>query len=335
MRPVRFPIGTTTSIGSLPHRNRDAAVAFVLDRTPGLPASPSLPSLEPREGMLAQAAWGIRGVTVGQDGTLAVDPGRLDPDAPLGDRCMAGVPFATLRAFLAAVAARTAPIKLQLTGPVTLGLALEAAGAAPEIAFALAGRAVRARAHQLIARARASVPAAPLVVFVDEPSLVGGLSRAGSLGADRTIDLISGALAAIEPHAVSGVHCCGRTDWRVLLQAGPQVLSLPAGAGLAASAGALAGFLERGGWVAWGAVPTDGPVGESATRLWRVLSAEWRELVQAGCDPSQLRRQALVTPACGLALHDEGHADQVFTLTQAVARRLHDQLFGVDLSVGA
>ncbi len=335
MRPVRFPIGTATSIGSLPHRDRDAAVAFVLDHTPGLPASPSLPALEPREGMLAQAAWGIRGVTVAQDGTLAVDPRRLDPDAPVGDRCMAGVPFATLRAFLAAVAARTEPIKLQVTGPVTLGLALRAAGADPDVAFAVASRAVRARALQLIARAHASVPAAPLVVFVDEPSLAGGLGPAGPLGAERTIDLVSGALAAIEPHAVSGVHCCGRTDWRVLLQAGPQVLSLPAGAGITASAGALAGFLERGGWVAWGAVPTDGPVGESALRLWRALSTHWRDLVQAGCDPSRLRRQALVTPVCGLALHDEGHADQVFELTRAVARRLHDQLFGVDLSVGA
>lgn len=335
MKPLRFPIGTATSIGSLPHRNRDEAVAFVLDRTPELPASPSLPALEPREGMLAQAAWGIRGVTVGHDGSLAVDPRRLDPEAPVGDRCMAGVPFATLRTFLAAVAARTAPIKLQLTGPVTLGLALGAAGADPDVAFAVAGRAVRARALQLIARARASVPVAPLVVFVDEPGLAGGLSPSGSLGAERTIDLVSSALAAIEPHAVSGVHCCGRTDWRVLLQAGPHVLSLPGGAGIAASAGALAGFLERGGWVAWGAVPTGGPVGESASRLWRVLSTEWRELVQAGCDPSRLRRQALVTPVCGLALHDEGRADRVFALTGAVARRLHDQLFGVDLSVGA
>jgi hypothetical protein len=335
VRTITFPIGTVTSIGSLPHRDREAAVAFVLDRTPGLPASPSLPALEPREGMLAQAAWGIRGVTVGQDGTLGVDPARLDPDAPLGDRCMAGVPFATQRAFLTAVAARTAPIKLQLTGPVTLGLALRAAGADADVAFAVASRAVRARAHQLIARARASVPAAPLVVFVDEPGLVDGLSPGGSLGAERAIDLVSGALAAIEPHAVSGVHCCGRTDWRVLLQAGPHVLSLPAGAGIDGSAGALAGFLERGGYVAWGAVPTDGPVGESAARLWRVLSTQWRELVQAGCDPSRLRRQALVTPVCGLALHDEGHADQVFALTSAVARRLHDQLFGVDLSVGA
>ncbi|HEY4377770.1 MAG TPA: hypothetical protein VGM93_11455, partial [Acidimicrobiales bacterium] len=124
-------------------------------------------------------------------------------------------------------------------------------------------------------------------------------------------------------------------DWRVVLQAGPQVLSVPVGAGLTAAAGALATFLERGGWIAWGAVPTDRPIGEQPSRLWRHLSGQWCELVQAGCDPLLLRRQALITPVCGLALHDEVLARHAFSLAQAVAERLEDQVTGVRLSVGA
>ena len=173
------------------------------------------------------------------------------------------------------------------------------------------------------------------MLFVDEPGLVGGLRPDVPLSADATIDLVSSVLASIEPWAVTGLHACGPADWRVLLQTGVQVLSSPVGGGLVDHAGTLAGYLERGGWVAWGAVPTDGPVGETPARLWRELSVQWCELVQAGCDPALLRRQALVTPVCGLARHGEAQATHVLDLTRQIAERLHDQVVGVRLSVGA
>ena len=89
-------------------------------------------------------------------------------------------------------------------------------------------------------------------------------------------------------------------------------------------AGHLASFLDAGGWVAWGAVPTDRPVG-TADRYWTNLSALWCSLVGQGCDPVRLRTQALVTPACGLALHDVAQAEHVLLLTNELARRVHAQ----------
>lgn len=327
-------IGTATAIGSLPHRDPASAVAFVLEHLPELPAAPSLPRRDPRESMVAQAAWGLAGVEVRADGSLAVDPGRLEPDAPLGDPDLSGPPFATLHAFLTAIEGRTTAVKVQLTGPVTLARALVAAGAEPAVARAVAGPAVRARARALGDAVEAAAPDAPLVAFLDEPGLLGG--PAPELGdPEAVIDLLSSALATWETRAVTGVHCCGETDWKALLQAGPRILSAPVGAGLTASAGPLAAFLERGGWVAWGAVPTDRPLGDSVSHGWRELSAQWCALVQAGCDPVRIRRQALVTPACGLAQHDLPQVARVFELTQALSSRIHDQLAGVRLSVGA
>jgi len=128
---------------------------------------------------------------------------------------------------------------------------------------------------------------------------------------------------------------CGPADWRLVLQAGPGLLSLPVGADVTGSAGALATFLERGGVVAWGAVPTDGPIGEQTSRYWRQLSAQWCELVQVSCDPVLLRRQSLVTPVCGLALHELAQADHVFDLCRQIAEKIHDQVMGIRLSVGA
>jgi methionine synthase II (cobalamin-independent) len=333
---LTLPVGAPTSVGSLPHADRDAAVTFVLERTPELPAAPTLPAIEPLEAMIPQAAWGIAGVDLATDGTLSIpDPAKVDPEAPLGDAELVGRPFGSWRRFLDRVADRRDPVKLQLTGPVTLGLTLVEAGLDVGRAFAVATSAASRRARDLLDLADRSAPGVPRVVVFDEPGLVGGLRPDLPLRPDHVIDLLSGALAAVESRAVGGVHCCGPTDWRLVLQAGPQLLSLPVDAEVTASAGALGSFLERGGWVAWGAVATDGPLGEQPSRSWRRLSTQWCELVQAGCDPVLLRRQALVTPVCGLPLHDEAQTDHVFTLTRHLSEKIHDQVVGIRLSVGA
>ena len=285
--------------------------------------------------MIAQAAWGIRGVTVLPDGSLEVDERLIDSHAPLTETGIAGEPFVGLRAFLGAAAGRRAPIKLQLTGPVTLGIALHALGIDAPRAFSVAGSAVRARARALVGAAQQAAPMAPLVVFVDEPGLTAAMDATFPLDPNRTIDLVSSTLATLEHHAVTGLHCCGPADWRVVLQTGPQILSMPVGLNAAEHAGAFAGFLERGGWVAWGAVPTHGPLGATPDRLWEQLSLDWRGLTQGGCDPVLLREHALITPECGLAMHDESQADLIMSLTNQVARRLETQTKGMRLTVGA
>jgi hypothetical protein len=333
---VSLPVGLATSIGSLPHYDPGEAVDFVLRHQHGLPAAPSLPARSRAEGMIAQAACGVPGVHIEPDGSLDIDLNRLDPDAPLTDPGFASDSFVGLRAFLTAVADRRGPIKLSLTGPVTFGVALHAAGVPADVAFRVAGAATSKRARALVQYAAARVPQAQLVVFVDEPSLIGAMHPDFPIAPLDAVDLVSGTLASLERLAITGLHCCGEADWRLLAQAGSQILSLPLDGGVEASAGALAGFLEQGGWLAWGAVPTDRPIGTTVDRLWRQLSAVWCELVSnGGCEPVRLRTQAMITPACGLYRHGVPQAEQVLTFTNRLAERLHDQAIGVRLSVGA
>lgn len=323
-------------MGSLPHHDAAEAAVFVLRRHPQLPAAPQLPGRSPLEGMVAQGARGIPGVTVAPDGRLAVGPEGLDPSVPVRtpiDRVSHGGLFA----FLRAAAGRTAPVKVQLAGPVTLGLALVDAGVAPADAFAVAGTAVADHARELVALVRRSLPGSSVLAVLDEPGLI-RLSVGGvPLTADGTIDLLSGALAALESAgATTGVHCCGLTDWRLVSHAGPTLLALPAEAAVVlGGAGALAAHLERGGWIAWGAVPTDQPVGADADRLWRQLSALWGDLVRLGCDPALLRTQSLVTPACGLAGHGVSQAGLWLDLASELAGRVSDQAMATRLSIGA
>lgn len=342
-------IGLTTSIGTLPHRRAGDAVRFVLERQPGLPAVPQLPNRSPMERRLPQAAWGIGGVSVQPDGSITLDHSVLDVEAPFSDPTFSGEPYRTLQVFLRRIADRTGPAKFQLTGPVTLGLALHAAGVNANIAFAVASTVVQSRASDLLATVARKAPGVHPVVFVDEPGLRDCLDPAFPLRPDDAIDLVSAVLATLEANATTGLRCTPATfppasdvhaiDWPLVLQAGPQILavSIEAPADIVAAASAFDAFLDRGGFVAWGAVPTEGPVGlaSGVTRQWRALSALWCEMVQAGCDVTRLRTQALVTPAGGLGRHKVSQAAVLFRQVDELAQRLYDQATGIRLSVGA
>lgn len=330
-----LPFGLATSIGSLPHEDPSEAVDFVLRHQGRLPAAPSLPSHSPLEGMLAQAAAGVPGIDVADDGTFSVRVDDLDPDAPLDDASFDGDAWVGLRAFLNAVSDRSEPVKVQLTGPVTFGIALEASGVPGDLAFSVADAAVRARAAALVELLDVRLPQCDRLIMLDEPGLTGALQPTFPVSTERALDLVSGVLAQLERSAITGIHCCGPADWKLVMDAGPMVLSLPLDSEVEAAAGSLAQFLERGGWVAWGVVPTDRPVGTTPEMLWRQLSALWCRLVQEGCDAVKLRTQAMITPACGLAGHGVTQAEQVMEFCGDLAERLHDQAIGVRLSVGA
>jgi len=328
-----LPAGLSTGIGHLPHYDPGDAVEFVLRHSPQLPSAPALPARSRREGMIAQAAAGIAGVTVDDLGTLHIDHGALDPDAPLVDTEFRGDAFVGLRAFLTAVADRVGPLKVSTTGPVTLGLALHQAGIDRDLAFRIAGTVVRRRSEALMAHVLRRVPQAQLVLFLDEPAM-GSLSEPGfPIAPTDGVDLVSGALAVVEAIAVTGLHCCTTADYRLLMSVGPRILSVPVRAEVAAHAGLFGDFLERGGWMAWGAVPTDGPVGTTVDRLWRRLAVLGRGLVEDGLDPQLLLAHSIITPTCGLAQHGVTQAELVMELTSAVADRLQQQAVGFPFSV--
>lgn len=323
--------GLATSCGSLPHDDAADATELVLATLEHCPAAPTLPNLDPAEGMLGQVALGLPGVAIAPDGSLVVDdPDDFDPTAAgMGDELPARAFGATL-AFLDAIAAagrRPEVVKLQCTGPVSLGAALVAAGVAPRRAYPAANIAARQRAKALVAAAKARLaPGTPLIVVVDEPSIGAATIGRAPIGAEEAIDLVSGTLAAVEAHAVAGIHCCAPADWSLVLRAGPSLLSFPLEVAGTVRPADLGPFLENGGWVAWGAVPTDGPLGPlgggGTARLWRHLADRWHTLADGGVDPVLLRQRALVTPACGLARHDPAQAELALRLTAALGERI-------------
>ena len=327
--------GACTGVGSLPHRSVHDAAAFAL-REYDVPAIPTLPRRSPAEGMIAQALVGIGGVTLGQYGSIAVDADHLDPAAAV-ETDIGHDAYGGLRAFLADAAARQlrGPVKWQFTGPVTLGAALTRVGVPAERAFVVAAAAVRAHVAAIATAVAEALPASPQIVWLDEPWFGDLMSPGFPIAPDPAIDLLSTAMAMLEPVATVGVHCCADADVASLLAAGPAMLSIPLEPRLVDVAGYLTRFLEEGGRIAWGVIPTDGPIAVTVERPWRLLSEVWCELVNRGCDPVELRRRSLVTPACGLGLHTPTVAERVVRLGREIARKINDQAVASRFALGA
>jgi methionine synthase II (cobalamin-independent) len=328
--------GASMGIGSLPHRDARAAIEFSL-REFEILTVPTLPRRSPAESMIAQALAGVAGVAGGPYASISVDRDGLDPEAPVVTDLAADA-FLGVRTFLEAARARAlapAPVKWQFVGPVTLGVALTRAGAPVDLAFRVASRVVDEHVRALGEAVADALPGSPQLVVFDEPWLADLMSDDFPIAPDTAVDLLSTALATVGDRATVGVHCCAPTDWASVLAAGPQLVSLPATKDLRAVGGYLHEFLERGGWIAWGAIATDGPIGVTAGRAWHQLSGLWCDLVQAGADPVALRRQSLITPHCGLGTHSPQVAERISRMVRDVSRRVRDQATAARFVLGA
>ena len=326
-----FPTGLATGIGSLPFTEPGPAADLVLRVLSGLPSIPQLAT--PLEGVVAQWAGALPEVTVAPDGTISVDPDRVGE--PVDTTFTIGS-HAGLLGFLDVAATREEPIlrvKAQVVGPLTLGTALMHAGLGPAVAFERALVAVEgwlnALERLLAKRLRGVRP----LIFLDEPALVLWRREEAPIEREDAIDLLSSALAACSSE--TGVHVCGDGDVRLAFEAGPTVLGLPVSDALVADVGSIVRHIEAGGWISWGAVPTDRPIGDSADPLWRQLVTLWCELTRRGCDPIRLRNQAIITPACGLANHGPSQAERALRLASEMADRVASQSAAARLTAGA
>ncbi len=334
-----FVPGMATSIGSLPHQDADAAAALVLRCVPELPAAPQLPNRSPLEGMVAQWVHAIEGVHVDPaTGSISIHAD-LDPRARI-DTTFDPFAHGGLLAFLDVAAAQPlvpTRVKVQSAGPLTLAVALVDAGADTDVAFALGARAARLWSRALQELVASRLPEAALLCCFDEPALVRWDSEAelddDLVDRETATDLLSSALAA--PSCFTAVHVCGRGNLRLALDAGPRVVHFDVAALDLDNAAPLSRYLEGGGWVIWGAVPSDRPVGEQAAPMWKALLDTWCELTRRGCDPSRLRSQALVAPACGLAGHGVSQAERTLLLAREIGDRVHDHGAATKLAIGA
>lgn len=320
-----LPPFATALVGSFPHLDGDAISRRLIAAT-DVPVWPQLPRRTFRENMYTQYTFGLPGIVI-DDAHEKVTFNTLEDLSPALEEFYAryiaedidsfALPPDYAAGFYAMLEAlRFTPgewAKGQVTGPISFGLtvidqdlrsSLYNEQLADPIVKQLAMNA-RWQVRQLKA-VRANV-----IIFVDEPYLVSFGSAFVSLSREQVIAYLDEVFDAIHTEgALAGVHCCGNTDWSVLLATKVDILNLDAYGfieHLALYPAEVRAFLDRGGSIAWGSVPNNEVIHQVtpdglAQRLRDGLALISRKAGARGVTirSDDLALRSLLVPGCGL-----------------------------------
>jgi len=358
--PSFAPRALATGIGSLPHPEPQDALKLILSAFPTLPFWPQLPRRDFRENMYAQFSEDLVGVKI--------DLPRESFSAVIDDDTLAGVEqfyarylendprlFAVSRDYAAGLyalheqraALRDAKwIKGQVTGPISFGLKVVDQKLRPllyddalrDVLVKHLARKAQWQEQFLSQPCEGSDPSTalragssqglPTLIFVDEPSLALIGASMVALNRDEVVRDLEEVFSAL--NGLKGTHCCGNTDWSLLLETSVNVISFDAynyAENLALFADHVKRFLDRGGALAWGIVPTveEQIAAETEDSLVARLDAAIGLLVKKGIDRDLLYERALITPACGLGTLSISAAERAFALTRGVSERIRER----------
>ncbi len=318
---------------------------MILKNSPEIPFWPQLVRLGFREEMVAQGAGGLPGLKVDLEarqvsldpeasremalaqfyetlwGEEGLGPFALSPDEAQG--------FRTLLAQIRAHGQGTGALKGQVVGPVTFaGMVKDGSGKAilydRELTQAVSQGLARKAAWQAEQFRQAGRDA---VIFFDEPILTGFGSAFLPVSREEVTTILTETMEAAKEAApmVVGVHCCGNTDWGLLLSTPLDILSFDSYGffdHLLLYDQALAAFFQRGGYLAWGLVPTGEELAqETGDSLWERFVSQVERLADLGLGWREVLSHSLLTPACGLGYLSPDGATRAMTLLSELSAR--------------
>jgi hypothetical protein len=307
-----------TGIGSFPHEDEREPFRLIFEDFSEIPFWPQLPKRSFLEGMVVQYAEGFPSlkwdekeqrvwvdISHGFEREIEkfyqqleaneLEPFQITEDFARGLRILKDLSSEDHRK-------KIRYIKGQITGPITFGLALtgqegKAIFYDPTLKDILIKH-LSLKARWMERKFNDLFPGIPTMISFDEPSLSSFGSAFSSLNREDVIHSLNECLDAVK--GLKGIHCCGNTDWGVLLSTNLNFLSFDAYdylETLSLYPKELKTFLERGGILAWGIVPTSEAILKEDSRS---LVARFREgvkiLSKKGIDPNLLQR-AILTPS--------------------------------------
>ena len=312
-----------TVIGSMPQTDPSATCAQIAHYLKDIPAWPQLPRRSFLENMYVQYSEGFPGVVVKED-KIYIDRSQ-DLDRPLEQFYAAYLEndvdkyaispenAAGLHSFLALDNLSPLAVKGQITGPITWGLTVT-----DDTGKAILYDDVLGDAVPKLLKLKAAWQEKELrqisrntIIFVDEPYMSAFGSVSVMLSREQVTSLLEEVFAGIS--GLKGVHCCGNTDWSILLNTSVDIISFDAynyAQSLSLYPAEVKKFLDRGGSIAWGIVPNneDSLDKESAASLKDRLEEAMAPFTRHGIRFQQLITQGLLTPSCGLASLPTGEA---------------------------
>jgi hypothetical protein len=167
-------------------------------------------------------------------------------------------------------------------------------------------------------------------MFVDEPGLQFLFSALSGYDSTKAKSDMENFFAMIQ--RPRGIHLCGNPDWDFLLGLDLDILSLDVyqnGEVFASYSKSIKRFLDRGGVIAWGIIPTNFEPFEAETinTLGERLEEVWNSLANKGIDREFLISRSLISPATCCLVNPDGEktVEKAFKVVTELSQRLRDR----------
>ena len=346
-------------VGSLPMEDHFKATRLMLDYTPDIPLWVQLPRhLE--EGMVIQFSPGMPGLTRKENKDVYINTAGDDfdqevlsfyedylsiiEDPSLIETSRFALTAETARGFLvfmetiAALPRVPLAVKGQITGPITMGIGMK--DQAGKLLFYdeqmrdIITKQVAMKALWQVSQLSRLGCTNPPIIFLDEPGVVGfGSSTYISITREQIIESLGACIDAIHlGGGVAGIHICANGDWSLALESGTDIINFDAFSyfdRLVLYKKALKTFINTGGILAWGIVPTSSPEyidNASTDSLYTMWLQQLEQLESMGLDRDRILEQTLITPSCGTGSLSLEHAVKVLELTRDLSLKIREEV---------
>jgi len=329
----------TTAMAVMPHTDVDRALETALSLD--VPFWPQLPNYSYYEDMYVQAAEHFPGIVLDvEKRTLRFSMDKFIAELEEAMAAMEDPAYLDIsprysvvyHRFLEMDLSRHMAIRGQLEGPVSFGFNILDQDQRP-ILFDDTVRPfmfdfMAARINIQLKRLKALNPNA--FMFVDEPGLQFIFSALSGYDSNKARADMDRFFAAID--RPRGIHLCGNPDWDFLLNLDLDVLSMDIYSNaevFASYAPAVQRFLDRGGIIVWGIVPTAMEEFEQndTSRLIGRLEQVWDILAARGVDKERMITRGMLSPAtcCLINPDKEKTVEKAFAAIRRMAEILRQK----------
>jgi methionine synthase II (cobalamin-independent) len=329
-----------TIIGSMPHTDPRQACSLVARHLKEIPAWPQLPRRSFLENMYVQYSQGFPGVIIEGD-RIYVDTSK-DYQKPLEELYEAYLaddasrfPFgpdyaAGFYAFLEQPGLAPLAVKGHVTGPLSWGLTVTDENKRAVLYHEVLGDAIPKLLKLKAAWQEKELKkiSKNTIIFVDEPYMAsyGSSVAAGPFSSPQKVaEMIDEVFSGIS--GLKGLHCCGNTDWSVLLKTKLDILNFDTynyAESVSLYPDEIKKFLERGGCIAWGIVPNDVTSADKETiaSLRDRLEEAVAPFTRNGLPFRDIMAHSLLTPSCTLIPLGEEGAEKALELLTGLSNEM-------------
>lgn len=344
------------AIGSLPHKDVESAMKVVKTNFSSIPFWPQLAKLNKNEDMITQLLENLPGL-IDNGEKVYIDNESdeffeqlemffmdyeeiiADSDSEILEKYAISQNYSsTFRPFLEIVK-ETKPkfAKGQIVGPFTLATTLVDKNGRcafyDETLREIIVKTLTLKALWQIKQIKYVSPDTTPIIFLDEPSASQlGTSAFITISKDEVVQIIKEVSDIIKENgALSAIHCCGKCDWTLPIDGEIDMINLDGYAfaqSLSLFSNELKPFLQKGGKIVWGVVPTlDKDALDSADI--NVIMEKFDEavdyLVKKGLEKSLIIDNSLVSPSCGAGSLSIEQAEKAMNLVQELSLSLKEK----------